>query len=184
MCGDRTLREIAAYLPQSEESLLRIHGFGPAKLERYGAPFLDAVREYAAGKDLPDRMSALGPPAKPRRAVREKRTPTVLATRELLDEGRSVGEIAEIRSLDLTTVIGHVERLVQDGATLDLSPSLPAPERTARIREALLAAGPDALRPVRERLGPGTSYEEIRIVRASLGPSKPAAPPAGDPPAS
>ncbi len=184
VCGDRTLREIAAYLPQSEDSLLRIHGFGPAKLERYGAPFLDAVREYAAGKDLPDRTSALGPPAKPRRAVREKRTPTVLATGKLLEEGRSVGEIAEIRSLDLTTVIGHVERLVQDGATLDLSPSLPAPERTARIREALLAAGPDALRPVRERLGPGTSYEEIRIVRASLGPSKPAAPPAGDPPAS
>ncbi len=184
VCGDRTLREIAAYLPQSEDSLLRIHGFGPAKLERYGAPVLDAVREYAAGKDLADRTPTLGPPAKPRRAAREKRTPTVLATRKLLDDGRSVGEIAEIRSLDLKTVIGHVERLVQGGATLDLSPSLPAPERTARIREALLAAGPDALRPVREHLGPGTSYEEIRIVRASLGPSAPAAPPAGDPPAS
>ena len=176
VCGDRTLREIAAYLPQSEESLLRIHGFGPAKLERYGAPLLEAVREYAAGKPLPDRTSALGPPAKPRRAGRAKRTPTVLATGKLLEEGRSVGEIAEIRSLDLKTVLGHVERLVRDGATLDLSPSLPAPERAARIREALLAAGPDALRPVRERLGLGTSYEEIRIVRASLrleGPDMP-----------
>ncbi len=177
VCGDRTLREIAAYAPQSEDSLLRIHGFGPAKLERYGAPILDAVREYAAGKDLADRTSVLGPPAKPRRAGREKPAPTLLATRELLEQGRSIAEVADARSLNVKTVIGHVERLVQDGATLDLSPSLPPPERTARIREALLAAGPGALRPVRECLGPGTSYEEIRIVRASLGPSEPAARP-------
>ncbi len=176
VCGDRTLREIAAYLPQSEDSLLRIHGFGPAKLERYGAPVLETVREYASGKERPDRTSALGPPAKPRRAGREKPAPTLLATRELLEQGRSIAEVADARSLDVKTVIGHVERLVRDGATLDLSPSLPPPERTARIREALLAAGPDALRPVRERLGPGTSYEEIRIVRASVRARTPAAP--------
>ena len=64
-------------------------------------------------------------------------------------------------------MLNHLERLVRDGATLDLSPSLPAPERAARIREELPAAGAEALRPVRDRLGPSYSYEEIRIVRAS-----------------
>ena len=181
VCGDRTLREIAAYLPQTDDSLLRIHGLGPAKLERYGARFLEAVRQYAAGKDLPDRAAVLRPPAKSRRAALPKPTPTLLATRELLEQGRSVAEVAAIRSLDVKTVLGHVERLVQDGVKLDLSPSLPAPERDARIREALHAAAPGALLPVRERLGPDYSYEEIRIVRASLGPPEPAAPPAGDP---
>ena len=92
----------------------------------------------------------------------------MLVTKELLEQGRSVAEIAETRSLNTETVLNHVERLVRDGATFDLTPSLPAPERAEGIREALEAAGPGALRPVRERLGPAYSYDEIRTVRAHL----------------
>ena len=177
VCGDRTLREMAAFLPQSEDSLLRIHGFGPAKLERYGAPFLEAVRGHAALRDLSDRAADLLPPAKPRSPGPAKRTQTLATTRELLEEGRSVAEIAKTRAVTAETVLGHLERLVRDGAALDLSPSLPPPERAARIREALLAAGSEALRPVRDRLGPAYSYEEIRIVRASVRARKSAPPP-------
>ena len=176
VCGDRTLREIAAYVPQSEESLLRVHGFGPAKLERYGTPFLDAVRGHAEAKELPDRTSALGPPTKARTSGPTKRSATLDTTRELLEEGRSVAEIAEARAVSVRTVLNHLERLVRDGTTLDLSPSLPDPERVARIREALLADGAEALRPVRDRLGPAYSYEEIRIVRASVRAWTPAPP--------
>ena len=180
VCGDRTLREMAAYLPQSEDGLLRIHGFGPVKLERYGAPLLEAVRGHAAAKDLPDRTATLRPPAKPRASDTAKPSSTLAATRELLDAGRSVTEIAELRAVNVETVLHHLERLVRDGAALDLSPSLPAPERTARIRDALAAMGTEALRPVRDRLGSAYSYEEIRIVRASLQAGKPNPPPAND----
>ena len=173
VCGDRTLREMAAYLPQSEDGLLRIHGFGPVKLERYGAPLLEAVRGHAEAKELPDRASALGPPTKARTSGPAKRSTALAATRELLDAGRSVAEIAEARAVSVNTVLHHLERLVGDGAAFDLSPSLPAPERTTRIREALAAMGAEALRPVRDSLGPAYSYEEIRIVRASLRAQKP-----------
>ena len=176
VCGDRTLREMAAFLPQSEESLLRVHGFGPAKLERYGTPFLEAVRAHAEAKELPDRTSGLGPPTKARSSGRAKRSATLDATRELLEEGRSVAEIAEARAVSVNTVLNHLERLVRDGATLDLSPSQPDPERAARIREALATAGSEALRPVRDRLGPAYSSEEIRIVRASVRSRRPAPP--------
>ncbi|MYE44419.1 MAG: hypothetical protein F4X79_10400 [Acidobacteria bacterium] len=167
---------MAAYVPQSEESLLRVHGFGPAKLERYGTPFLDAVRDHAEAKELPDRTSALGPPTKARTSGPTKRSATLDTTRELLEEGRSVAEVAEARAVSVQTVLNHLERLVRDGTTLDLSPSLPDPERVARIREALLADGAEALRPVRDRLGPAYSYEEIRIVRASVRAWTPAPP--------
>ena len=171
---------MAAYLPQSEDGLLRIHGFGPVKLERYGASLLEAVRGHAEAKELPDHTSALGPPTKARTSGPAKRSTALAATRELLDEGRSVAEIAEARAVSVNTVLNHLERLVGDGAAFDLSPSLPAPERTTRIREALTAAGAEALRPVRDRLGPAYSYEEIRIVRASLGPRTPDPPSPND----
>ncbi|HEX6938756.1 MAG TPA: ATP-dependent DNA helicase RecQ [Longimicrobiales bacterium] len=44
--NDRTLVEMAARRPQDEEAMLEVPGVGPAKLERYGAPFLEAIRAY------------------------------------------------------------------------------------------------------------------------------------------
>jgi ATP-dependent DNA helicase RecQ len=48
ICHDRTLAEIAAYKPSSLEALAEIHGMGPARIERYGAPFLETVSSHAS----------------------------------------------------------------------------------------------------------------------------------------
>ena len=42
---DRTLEAIAARRPRTLGALSDIPGVGPARLERYGEQFLDAVRE-------------------------------------------------------------------------------------------------------------------------------------------
>jgi ATP-dependent DNA helicase RecQ len=47
ICHDRTLMEIAAYKPSSVEALAEIHGMGPARIERYGEPFLETVNAHA-----------------------------------------------------------------------------------------------------------------------------------------
>jgi ATP-dependent DNA helicase RecQ len=47
--SDRTLMEMAAWFPQSKESLLKIYGVGQIKEKRYGAVFLDIIRRYIAG---------------------------------------------------------------------------------------------------------------------------------------
>jgi DNA helicase II / ATP-dependent DNA helicase PcrA len=44
ICNDRTLVEIAARRPTSPEDLLGVHGFGPAKLEKYGEEVIALVR--------------------------------------------------------------------------------------------------------------------------------------------
>ena len=45
---DRSLREIAELRPRDEADLLRIHGIGPSKVERYGAGLLAVVAEQEA----------------------------------------------------------------------------------------------------------------------------------------
>lgn len=42
--SDRTLREMAARRPTTPDALLEVSGVGPAKLERYGEAFLEALR--------------------------------------------------------------------------------------------------------------------------------------------
>jgi ATP-dependent DNA helicase RecQ len=42
--ADRALKEMAARRPTTEEEMLEVSGVGPAKLERYGAAFLEVLR--------------------------------------------------------------------------------------------------------------------------------------------
>jgi len=44
--SDAVLRAMAQTKPTSPEALLALNGVGPAKLERYGEPFLEAVAGY------------------------------------------------------------------------------------------------------------------------------------------
>jgi ATP-dependent DNA helicase RecQ len=83
----------------------------------------------------------------------------------------SVDEIAQRRSLASSTVAGQIERLVQDGAALDLDHLMPPPERMETIKAAFLRTGDVRLAPVRESLGDGYSYDEIRMVRIALFPN-------------
>lgn len=44
--NDRTLHEMARFCPATEEALSGLTGVGAAKLERYGEPFLNVIREF------------------------------------------------------------------------------------------------------------------------------------------
>ena len=46
--SDRTLAELATHRPASERAMRGIHGVGDAKLERYGAAFLEVIQGTAA----------------------------------------------------------------------------------------------------------------------------------------
>jgi len=48
--SDRTLAELATHRPTSPRAFREIHGVGDAKLERYGAAFLDVVQSHTPAK--------------------------------------------------------------------------------------------------------------------------------------
>lgn len=46
--SDKTLRDMAAKMPVTEEAFLEVNGVGAAKLERYGEAFMDEIKSYSA----------------------------------------------------------------------------------------------------------------------------------------
>ena len=167
--GDVTLRQMAAYLPQSRESLSQISGVGAAKLEQWGEAFLEVIRSHADEQGLEER------PVPGTRRIREpqggkvsRKGSTYTATKQLLEQGRSITEVAAERGLSVRTVVGHVEKLVTDGEDLDLGPLLPASDRLDAIRHAIDRSGATVLAPVKAMLGKDYTYEEIRLVRAFM----------------
>ena len=163
--GDRTLQQIAHYLPHGRESFLRISGVGEAKLDRFGERFLSVVRSYASRHGLTERLNtAIRAPSRSSRGT----GPSLDATKQLLSRGMSFEEIAEERSLAVTTIVGHVEALVDAGHELELDHLMPLPERAAEIRSAFETAGTLMLSPVKDLLGDGYTYDEIRLVRLDM----------------
>ncbi len=174
--GDVSLRHMAAVFPQSLENFARMPGVGKAKLEQYGERFVAAIHAYAAPKGIADRTAEMGAPAtggsggrESRREGREgRRGDTYEQTLALLSEGLTAPEIAQRRGLATTTIIGQIERMASQGRELPLEHLLPDAEKMLRIGEALDICGQEFLKPVREYLGPGFSYDEIRLTRLFL----------------
>ena len=168
--GDATLRQMAHYIPQNLNAFSHISGVGAVKLEQYGDRFLKVIVDYAQERNLRER------PTRPQRQSRrhdESRNSvsegsTYDRTKQLLAQGLSLDEVAHRRGLSKSTIMGHIDRLVQAGEALDLLPYLPPPERMRRIEHALNEYGYDNLAPVKEALGEDYTYGDLRLVRAYM----------------
>jgi ATP-dependent DNA helicase RecQ len=165
--SDAALQEMAFYLPQSPESFAAITGVGDAKLATYGDLFVEDIGAYAAESGLSERPP---PPTRSRRSSSSggQTGSTHEATKALILEGLNVGEIAQRRGLSQQTVLTHLERLVASGERLELDHLMPSEHRFRRIEHAFRAVGGEFLTPVRDYLGEGFSFEEIRLVRLRL----------------
>ncbi len=166
--GDATLQQMAYYIPQSEDSLSRISGVGAVKLEQYGDAFLGVIREYAGENNLVDRTAGSQLHSESPGATSTRECSTFDQTRQLLVQGLSLDETAHRRGLAKSTIMGHIDRLVQSGEDIDLRLYLPSLERTKRIQDALLESDSNSLVPVKEALGEDYDYGELRIVRAFI----------------
>ena len=165
--GNRTLQDMARRAPRTIPEFSRVSGVGRAKLEDLGETFLVCINAYLVKNGATDtppaddaREATLPAPRVAGQSLRE--------TGRLISDGASLEEAAEARGLKATTVMGHLERLVESGVEVRWAHLLPPQQRRAAIESVFDALGYDLLRPVWEELGGGYSYEEIRLVRLAL----------------
>lgn len=157
--SDLSLQELATYLPIKMTDLPLITGFGEVKTERYGLPFIEKIREFCSRHELPSKIDLI-PNKKP--PVPSHTTDTKLESLSLFKEGKSVREIAEMRSLAASTVEGHLAHFIMEG---DLNvETMVAPEKIPAIEEAIKLHGDSLLTPLKTVLGEQYTYGEIRAV--------------------
>ncbi|MEI6710771.1 MAG: helix-turn-helix domain-containing protein [bacterium] len=102
-----------------------------------------------------------------------KKTATHLETYEYLKQGLSFEEIAEIRNLKPTTILAHLEKLLEEKKTINLSPYCPEDEeRLNTIHDAFVSLGTLQLGTVHRHLcdvyEEEYSFDEIRMARIFL----------------
>ena len=76
--------------------------------------------------------------------------------------------MAEERNISTGTIIGHIEQLKARGDQLDIDYLKPKKDRFMIIAKAFQDSGDTMLSPVKEMLGPGYSYDELKLTRLFL----------------
>jgi ATP-dependent DNA helicase RecQ len=136
--------------------------------ERKALDFGEAVLECVAGYV---RETGALPVEEPARPPRTRSTGTVSssaqASLDLFKSGLGVEEIAAERGLAASTIEGHLAEALEAGEVVDLD-RLVSEEKRSATAEAMAELGPAYLAPVKERLGEGYTYGELRLVRAVL----------------
>ena len=173
--SDRSLIDMAAKFPISDEEFLAIHGVGEAKLEEYGEAFLTVIQNYSTEQSLDveqlrkENLSVKEVVVKPasRSSNSSKKGATHEETLAYFNEGKAVTEIAAIRELSPTTIVNHLCVLIQEGTELEFS-RLVSEEAAVEIRAAAAKVGMIPLKPIKEAVSESISYDEIKFVLAKL----------------
>jgi ATP-dependent DNA helicase RecQ len=166
--GDKTLMEMAYFLPLDQASFLRISGVGQKKLDDFGQAFLGAIQEYANKNQLKTKMSP-EPKTRDKEIIfRSERPKFHQKTKELILKKTPIDRIAKHQGLSLATVINHLEKLIDAGEKLDLEYLKLPKDRYQAMSDAFAEIGDERLKPVFEHLAGKYSYDELRLVRVLL----------------
>jgi ATP-dependent DNA helicase RecQ len=161
--SDRTLTEMATYFPQSQRSLVRIHGVGGVKLANFGEEFLSIIRHYCQPHGLVEKRKE---PLKRGRRHKSTRAKQIL---DWYSAGRSVPEIAALEALPEETVLRHLLEGARAGDSLRLNGIRELSNLNQVDQESVLAAfaelGSDFLSPIYDALDGSVSWEELRILQ-------------------
>ena len=167
--SDRTLTEMAAYLPQSNESLLNIAGMGQVKLEKYGAAFLELIKAFCEKHELKEKPRKKS--ASPSTAGKDE----PLATRsrivgEAFNDGASVQELMQRHGVTANTILDHLNKFLLAGNSIrndnDLqSLTSTTPDQQQAAFAAFDELGPNFLKPVFDKLNGALSYDDLKILR-------------------
>jgi len=170
--SDRTLADMAAYFPQSNDSFFTIYGVGRHKVEKYAEHFLPVIRTYCRENELAERPK----PGKSNRSTRsESRTKKgglgkrTLQVGQAFQAGQTVEELAHELGIQTWTILNHLRKFLLAGHTipaagiLDMT-ALPVVKQT-QVLAAFEDHGLEYLQPISEALGGTVSYDDLVVLR-------------------
>jgi len=163
--SDKSLIELATFLPRNSEEVSRISGFGSVKIKKYADDFLSIVNDFMKENNLESQIHL-----KKKRRIKGKKqsskTNTIITTLDLYNSDKSIEEIASARELSERTIENHIAQLIEL-SDINLSDLLDE-NRINTIQKVIKKIGGTTLTPFKNELGDDYSFAEIKYVLASL----------------
>ena len=165
--SDATLVEMSQQYPKNERELIRVSGIGQLKLERYGEAFLKVITTHIKENNIVPPKKTGAPVV---RKIKTAPSASVQETFELYKEGKTIFQIAQVRSLAKTTIEGHIVRLIEENK-LDKKTFLS--EEDAQAIVAVANKIEDfGLKKLKDHFGEKYSYFELKVALSEIKESK------------
>jgi len=158
----KTMLTLANFMPRSMSQLKLIRGMGKKKSVEFGEELLDIINSYCEK----EKIEAPSEPLSEKKLPKKRKEETKKISFDLFKEGKSVSQIAEERTLSITTIEGHLAYYVGTG-------DIPVGKFVSQEAIDLIAGyfeGIEDLRagPAKESLGEKVSWGDIRFVISHL----------------
>nr|WP_252732246.1 DNA helicase RecQ [Paraglaciecola arctica] len=168
--SDRTLNEMAYYFPHTLENLLRIHGVGQAKLDKYGEHFLKLICDYCLENDIQEvanSQTASKTTASKTSSNANSRSVEIV---DAYQKGQSISSLATQFKVKDGTIINHLYRYVLDGhkfaqAQLLLQQTGLSQSNIDSALAAFAEHSHERLKPVFDSLNETVSYDQLHLLR-------------------
>ncbi|MBV9960747.1 MAG: helix-turn-helix domain-containing protein, partial [Parafilimonas sp.] len=166
VANSASIDEMAQYLPQNLDEIVKIQGFGQAKAKQYGHAFLKIISDYCAEHDLSSTIHIKQPKKELReKAIKEEKDDSKSISYKLHKEGNSIEEIASIRNLAVSTIESHLTFYIRRGI-ISVN-ELVRTEKLILIEPHIADTKETSITPIKQKLGDAVSFGEIRMVIAS-----------------
>jgi ATP-dependent DNA helicase RecQ len=170
--ADRSIQEMAYYLPHSESSFLQIHGVGSAKLSKYADLFLSIIAEFCSQNSLHEVPNTQSASTQVKNEV-AKSSSVSSKTKGLVDEfenGTSVAELSRSMKVKENTIYSHLYKYAQMGNRMEKPQRLIDEAKLSedQVQDGIAAFddhGSERLKPVYEALNEALSYEQLHLLR-------------------
>ena len=172
VANSQTITEMCNYLPQNLHELSKINGFGKIRLKEVGESFLNIIRTYCEENNLESliankEVKKITKSSEAKSIVQKEKIQkpdTKKVTYDLYKEGKTIDEIANIRTLSPITIENHLAYYVKTGS-INIQ-DIMSLEKLLLIEPLLNENKDNLLAPIKEKLGAGISFGEIKMAVA------------------
>lgn len=171
VANQKTLTEIATYLPLTQKDLMKISGFGKAKTENYGNEITEMVNRYCEKKGIKSTIEEIQIPERKKKKEREEKkqkepkVSTQTISYNLYKEGKTIAEIAKERNMVISTIETHLSTYIANGL-IDIN-DLVSEEDQKLILESAAKFGWESLRVLKDNLPEHISFGQLRMTKVT-----------------
>lgn len=165
---DKTLIEMSVFFPETPDEMLKLHGVGLRKFEKYGADFIDEVSSYCKSNNVEKKTDSR--PGN-RSGVRKepKKTKGFLYATEY-NAGKTLKELMIDHDTSISLVVNNLTKYAREGYSLRYSVEFLeftklAPDQIDRVLKTIEEVGHEALKPIYEALNQEIAYDDLHLIR-------------------
>ncbi|MFZ4521912.1 MAG: HRDC domain-containing protein [Bacteroidales bacterium] len=157
----KSMMELMEKLPATLCGLKQIKGIGPAKIRQFGEAILSIIKNYCIEYDITQDHTQTVSPAK------KVKSNSGALSLEMYRAGKTIDEIATMRSFSKATIEGHLAHYVGTGE-LGVDKFVPA-DTLRRVMKHLEDHPKSSMGDLKRMMGNEVSYGELKFIMQHLG---------------